>query len=261
MRWSAWRADGFITISEAVRREVEGEIRGNGSLDLRVIYFGVDACFSPVTNGAAVRALKDKYGIKDRYIVFPGYPHYRKNVPRLVEAFKLASPDLGQGYQLVIAGEMGDDESDVGNILAAIERCGLKEKVVFTGYVPGICLQNGSGEAAPMAVLLSGAALMAYPSLYEGFGLPLIEAMACGCPVLASDIPVLREVAADAAVYVDPHRIESIADGIRRAATGGPLREELIAQGFQRAAQFSWRTTAEKTLAYYSEVLRRTGKG
>lgn len=253
MRLSLRRADGVITISKAVKDELSQCLAHANSKEVKVVHFGVDACFHVIPDAELIAQVKQKYGIKGRYVLFPGYPHYRKNIPRLIVAFKKASATIGEQHTLVIAGEMGADESDMQNIRQTINDHGLSDRVLFTGYVGGICLQDKT--QADMALLMNGAALLAYPSLYEGFGLPVLEAMACGTPVLTSNIPVMHEVAGSAALLVNPYEVDDIAAGIRRCLTDESLRQELIASGLDRAKQFSWDKLARETIACYESIL------
>lgn len=258
MNVSMNRADGIITISEAVKKEISECFPKNNHREIKVMHFGLDPCFRVIDNAKLIDKIKRKYGIQGKYILFPGYPHYRKNIPRLIAAFKKVLDLIQEPYSLVIAGEMGTDESDIGNIKEAIDKYGMRDKVLFTGYVPGICIRGEKIQS--MALLMNGADLLAYPSLYEGFGLPVLEAMACGLPVLASDIPVMKEVAGDAAIFVDPYKIDDMAQGIYQALTVDSLRRKIVLRGLERAKKFSWKTNASRTMEYYEEVFDRTKK-
>jgi len=251
MKTSLKRANGIITISETVKKEIEECLGANGR-EIRVIHFGVDPCFKVIKNTDRIKEIKRRYGIRGKYLLFAGYPHYRKNLPRLIKAFRKVVDLLHEDYTLVIAGEMETDESDIPNIELTIQQEGMKEKVLFTGYVPGICIR---GEEEPsMTLLMNGAELLVYPSLYEGFGLPALEGMACATPVLASDIPVHREVAGEAAIYVNPYEIEDIAQGIYRGLTDDSLRNRMVSEGIERVKLFGWEKNAQKTLEYYEEL-------
>ena len=255
MMETSWkRADGIITISEAVKREIEECLRGS-TKEIRVIHFGLDPCFRVTKDTDRIEEIKRRYGIRGNYLLFPGYPHYRKNLPRLIKAFRKVADLLNESYTLVIAGEMGTDDSDIRNIERTIQQEGMREKVLFAGYIPGICIR---GEEEPsMTFLMNGAKLLVYPSLYEGFGLPVLEGMACATPVLASDIPVHREVAGRAAIYVNPYDIESIAQGIYRGLTDDSLRNRIVSEGIERVKLFRWEKNAQKTLEYYEELFDR----
>ncbi len=254
MRASWKRAQAALTISGAVRDEVHKFFDSNNK-EIQVIHFGVSSYFRVIDDGNIIDDIKKKYGITGKYIIFPGYPHYRKNLPRLVRAFAQALPSLPEPYSLILAGDRGTFESDSPNIDQAVSECKIEDHVIFTGHIPiGIGPQTSEID---MAALLNGADLLVFPSLYEGFGLPVIEAMACGTPVMAGAIPALEEVAGDAAIYVDPHDQDDIARAISRALTDVELRGRLISLGLERAKEFTWQNNARKTLKCYEEVVEK----
>ncbi len=253
MRQSFHKADGIITISETVKKEIGGCLGQQKDKEIRAIHLGLNPSFREIADDQLVANVKRRYGIEGKYILFVGYPHYRKNLPRLVAAFKKASDSLSEPYTLVIAGEMGTEDSDLGNIKQAIQEYGIKDRVLFPGYVPGVIVQGGEEELS-MVLLMNGADLFVYPSLYEGFGLPMLESMACGTPVLASDIPGLREIGGEAAIYVNPYKIEDIAEGIYRGLTDDSLRNRIVLEGIERVKLFSWEKNAHKTLEYYEDL-------
>jgi glycosyltransferase involved in cell wall biosynthesis len=188
-----------------------------------------------------------RYGIRRPYCLFVGNLEPRKNLPRLIEAFGLlrrhglAPADLPQ---LVLAGTRGWLSS---GIFRAAAGQGLEAPdIVFTGYVP----------PADLPALYAGAACFVFPSLYEGFGLPVLEAMACGTPVVASTASSLPEVAGDAALLVDPHDVEGLAGALRRLWGDAELRADLRERGLQRATLYSWERTARLTLDVYERVAR-----
>jgi glycosyltransferase involved in cell wall biosynthesis len=255
MQTSLNRADGIITISEAVKKEIGECFPQNNHREIKVMHLGLDPCFRVVDDAGLIAGMKRKHGIQGKYILFSGYPHYRKNIPRLIAAFKKVLDLLPEPYAFVITGEMGTDESDIGNIKEAIDRYGMRDKVIFTGYVPGIRIRGEKVHG--MALLMNGADLLVYPSLYEGFGLPVLEAMACALPVLTSDIPVMREVTGNAAIFINPYKIDDIAQGIYRGLTDYSLRRKIVLQGLERAKKFNWKTNASRTLEYYEEVFGR----
>jgi glycosyltransferase involved in cell wall biosynthesis len=159
----------------------------------------------------------------------------------LIEAFAVVRRD-GLAAKLVIAGQDRWRTSDVARL---VNQRGLAADVVFTGYAPN----------SDLPALYSAAAVLAYPSLYEGFGLPVLEAMTCGAPVVASNTSSLPEVAGDAALLIDPTDVQAIAGALRAVLTRPELANDLRARGLKRAAQFSWHKTALQTLAVYDRVL------
>jgi glycosyltransferase involved in cell wall biosynthesis len=255
MRKSLDKADGIITISHTVKKEINEYLPRNNHSDIKVVHLGIDPCFRIINDATKIEAMKRKYGIQGKYVLFPGYPHYRKNIPRLIQAFKKVLTMIPEPYTLVVSGEMGTDDSDLNNIRQTIDRLGVRDRVFFTGYVPGTCLPRD--HHADYAILMNGANLLVYPSLYEGFGLPVAEAMACGLPVLTSNIPVMQEVAGNAAIFVDPYDVDDIARGIYLGLTAESLRRKIVLRGLERAKRFSWITSALRTREYYEDVFHR----
>lgn len=183
-----------------------------------------------------------RLGITSPFILAVGNLQPRKNLLRLVQAFAKTMKKSTQDCQLVLVGKAQWKESD---IYTCIEENGLTDNVVFTGYV--------SDE--DLIVLFNKTILFAYPSLYEGFGLPVIEAMACGAPVLTSNVTSIPEVAGDAAILVDPLNTDEIADGLHKILTDPDLRKALIDKGMERDKVLSWDSCARATLASYRAAL------
>jgi glycosyltransferase involved in cell wall biosynthesis len=229
-----------------------------------VVYPGYDdAIFRPVEDKATIEAVKARYGIRDDYILFVGTLHPRKNLGRLIEAFSLFFPtsigsqaksilsgmkltsgeNFSSPLSLVIAGKKGWLYEGVFHRVKELE---LEERVIFTGFV----------AEDDLPALLSGARLFVFPSLYEGFGFPVLEAMACGVPVVCSDASSLPEVVGDAALKVNPLDVEGLKDAMERVLCDEELRAEMVKRGLERARNFSWERCAEETLA----VLERAGK-
>lgn len=253
MGLSLAQADGVITISRAVKNEMNECFSWLKKKEIAVIELGLSPCFKVINDSNKISDTKKKYGIEGKYILFIGYPHFRKNLLRLIGAFKQVLASYSEPCTLVIVGEMREEESDIKNVYNVIENFGIKGKVIFTGYVPGASIP-GHMDKQDIVYLLNGAELLAFPSIYEGFGLPVLEAMACGTPVLVSDIPVMHEIAHEAAIFVDPYDINDIADGISRGLKDGLLRKNLRQRGLDKAKKFSWKINALKTLEYYKRV-------
>jgi glycosyltransferase involved in cell wall biosynthesis len=212
---------------------------------ITVVYLGRDERLTPVTDLGLIAQTKARYGIQGDYLLYIGTLHPRKNLARLVEAFHLARqslPPSAQAVKLVIAGQQGwlYDE-----IFARVEALGLQGQVLFPGYI--------AGEAKPP--LLSGALACVFPSLYEGFGLPVLEAMACATPVLTSNVSSLPEVAGEAALLVDPQRAEEIAGGLVQLMVNADLRQQLVERGLRQVERFSWEKAAGEVL----EILENSG--
>jgi len=212
---------------------------------ISVVYPGREESLRRVEDPAAIRAVKERYRISGDYILYLGTLHPRKNLLCLVEAFAMLLDDLGPGasnWRLVLAGQKGWRHEPVFRRVAAL---GLEYQVVFTGYIP----------QADLAALLSGSRCLAFPSLYEGFGLPVLEAMACGIPVICSTASSLPEVVGDAALLVHPEDTKAWAEGLRRLLTDVELRQCLIGRGYLRAREFSWARAAQQVLEVFAEVV------
>jgi glycosyltransferase involved in cell wall biosynthesis len=230
-----------MTISNSMKDEIVSFFGGDGA-KVFVTHLGQE--FRPCGHLPQLD-LKDRFGISQQYLLFVGFPNHRKNLPGLIRAFALALRRLSETYDLVICGDIHTKiESEYAAILKTIAETGMKDRVKFIGYLENEELQS----------LMAGARAFVFPSFYEGFGLPVVEAMACGTPVLVSDIPVLREIAGEAAVYVDPHDDGDIASGICRLLSDERLGADLRVRGSAQAADFTWKETARKTLECYCRV-------
>lgn len=210
---------------------------------VRVIPLGVDGSWRPVSpeETAAVRA---RHRLPERYIVYMGGLDARKNVERLVLAYARARASRGLTEPLAIAGNP-DRGSLYPPLRPLVERLGIEKHVRFLGMVPN----------ADMPALYTGCTLAAYPSRYEGFGLPVLEAMACGAPVACSNASSIPEVAGDDALTFDPDDEEACTEALVRLASDESLRQELRERGRARAATFTWQKTASATLQAYRDAL------
>jgi glycosyltransferase involved in cell wall biosynthesis len=208
---------------------------------LAVTYNGVAQRFQPEPIDRAQRLVRDEVGIEGPYALFLGKIEPRKNVMRMLEAFALFRKETRSDTRLVMAGHRTAVTPAVEQL---ITRLNIADAVVHTGYVPAHALTS----------LYSAARMFLFPSLWEGFGIPIIEAMACGTPVLTSNVTCLPEVAGDAAVIVNPQSTHSIAEGIAQLDESQELRQKLVARGFERARFFTWENSARKTLQAYEGI-------
>ncbi|MEO7557028.1 MAG: glycosyltransferase family 1 protein [Acidimicrobiales bacterium] len=239
VRASARRADRVITVSASSRAAIIGAIDVDPS-KVEVIYEAGRSLGGP-PDVAAERTVLQTYGIRGPYVAAFGSPSPSKNLPRLVEAFAIAAVDADT--VLVLIGHVAETDE----LRRAISRLGLTDRVVLTGYVP-------DGHVVP---LLRGASLFAFPSLYEGFGLPVLDAQGLGVPVVCSASASLPEVAGPGALFFDPRSVESIAAALRRGLTDEGLRRRLVAAGTANVARFSWTKAARETLAVYEAAAGR----
>jgi len=209
---------------------------------ISVIPLGVGEEMRPMQDTAALAALRHKRQLPERMILYLGTLEPRKNLTTLLEAYALLRRDPGFHHRLVIAGGKGWYYEEIE---ATVARLHLGQAVLFAGYVPQ--------EELPW--WYNAADVFVYPSLYEGFGLPPLEAMACGVPVVVSAASSLPEVVGEAGVIVPPLDAQALAEAIREVVEDGPRRQRLIAAGLARAQALSWRATAAKTAKLYRHLL------
>jgi glycosyltransferase involved in cell wall biosynthesis len=232
-------ADAIIVPSRTVRRDVLDRL-GVPESRVAVVYEAAGDRFRPASAGDVARTLRREGLAAHPYVLSVGSLEPGKNRARLIAAMH-ALRSRGSALRLVIVGQRAwGYERD----FALVRRLGLEDRVRFLDYVP----------PGDLPALYTGAAVFAFPSLYEGFGLPLLEAMACGAPVVTSNVSATAEVAGDAALLVDPRDTEAIAAAIQRIADDGALAADLRARGFRRAAEFSWDRAARDTIAVYERV-------
>ncbi len=241
VRDAVQRADGLIAISESTKRDLI-EWFGAAPERIRVIYCGKDAAFVPTTDRAALDAWRQARGVPDKMILFVGTIEPRKNIARLIRAFARAKRAARLPHVLVLIGARGWQYAEVDATLAQEN---LTNAVRFIGYVP----------QAELPRWYQAADLFVYPSLYEGFGMPPLDAMASGVPVVTSNVASLPEVVGDAALQVSPTDDAALADAIVRALTDEALRAQMIARGLTQAAQFSWERAGHETVALYRALL------
>ena len=240
VRWSCRRADHIITISESSKRDIV-EIYKIDPQRITVTYPGPAENCKPMDAEQARGRLQEAYGIEEPFILYVGNLEPRKNLSRLLEAFAQFRQKELIAHKLVIVGQKG---WLYDGVFETIRKHSLDREVVLTGYIP----------ADDLPVFYNAAALTVYPSLYEGFGLPVVEAMACGNPVITSVGSSLEEISKGAAVLVDPYSVSSIAAAIEKVANSSELQRELRDAGLARAAGFSFRRMAEQTRSVYRQL-------
>ncbi len=242
------RAERIIAVSDATKRDVE-RLMGIAPERIRRVYEAPDPGFlhgaKPTSPEERLRIM-ERYQITYPYLLYAGAIRPHKNVPRLVEAFavvrgQLASHPVYKDLRLVI---IGDTISQYPAVRQAVIKSRVAQMVRFLGFVPFDTLR----------CFFESAAAFVFPSRYEGFGLPPLEAMACGTPVVVSNVSSLPEAVGDAAVFVNPLNVFDIARGINEALLDDPLRADLIRRGHEQAARFSWERTARESLEIYREA-------
>jgi glycosyltransferase involved in cell wall biosynthesis len=239
---SCKRADKIITVSNFSKEEIVKYLSVNPD-KIAVTPLGVDTnIFYPLRDQNSLLNIKKKFGIRDSYFLYIGTIEPRKNIKRMIEAYAILKEKYRDIPQLILAGQLG---WNYDSIFKSISENRLENEVKYINYI--------SDEDKPL--LLNGAFLFIYPSLYEGFGLPPLEAMACGIPVITSNVASLPEVVGDAALIVNPFDIDSIFNGMECLISDRELREDLSRKAISQAKRFSWSNTASMTMNVYQSVL------
>jgi glycosyltransferase involved in cell wall biosynthesis len=245
-RGSLWiathRSDRVLTVSEASKRDILRYFRIPDS-KIDVIYNAIDERFGQEPRSEEIERVRERYQLDGPFVLYAGNIKPHKNLERLIEAFhSLRRDGEFENVRLLI---IGDEISKYATLRRAVHRHKLHKYVRFFGFVPDETL----------ASLYRLASVFVFPSLYEGFGLPPLEAMASGTPVITSNVSSLPEVVGDAALLIDPYEPESIADALRRVLSDAALRESLRARGFARAREFSWDRSIRRVREIYDEVM------
>jgi len=228
-----------ITISEFTKHEVMKYLKAPEG-KIKVIYNGKGERFK-LLNQKEIAEVKEKYNLTFRFILFVGVLQPRKNIPTLIKAYYKLRKDGGK-YKLVIAGGKGWQYKE---IFETIKRLNLQKDVIFTGHIPDDDLPK----------LYNAADLFVFPSVYEGFGIPPLEAMACGIPVITSNASSLPEVVGDAGIMIDPYDVNGLAKAMHEVLNNEELKEDMIKKGLERAKMFGWERCAKETLEVYEEVI------
>lgn len=240
-RFSAKQAKRIITVSEFSKQEI---VRTYGVAEDRVdvTYEAADPRFYPIEDREMLRQVTAKHGLPQEFLLYVGSLEAKKNVENLLAAFRKAKADAKLADQLVLVGGKGGQAMDVD---ALLEKHECRDDVVLTGYVPD----------QDLPWVYNAAKAFIYPSLYEGFGLPPLEAMACGVPVICANATSLPEVVGDAAVLVESKDVAEMASAIANVLGDETVRSDLRDKGLARAAAFSWEKTAKQTLEVYRRVM------
>lgn len=238
-------SDTIITVSDFSKSEIAKRTKVDEE-KITVIHNGINTeLFKTLDNQQSVDT-KDKFGLPDKFILFVGNVKPHKNLRRLLMAYEVMYNRGLEDHYLVIAGEKEGFITGDKEIFSIVHNNqDLKERVRFSGYV----------DNADLPILYNAASVFVFPSLYEGFGLPPLEAMACGCPTVVSNAASLPEVCGDAAYYVDPNDTESISEGMYKILTDNSLRQHLIKKGLERAKLFSWKKSGGDHIKVFEEIL------
>jgi len=236
-------SDKIIAISENTKKDLLLNYKIKEE-KVKVVYEGVDEAFRPIADlkNGSLDMVKAKYGIRGDFILTVSLISPRKNMVNLIRAFSMLKKKGAINHQLVIVGKKGWLYKEVFEEAIASN---YEKDIIFCDFVPQYDL----------VALYNAAGVFVYPSLYEGFGLPLLEAMACDCPVVASNCSSIPEVCADAALLVDPHDPAAFSEAILRILSGVTLRKSLVEKGRVRVSVFPWEKTAEETIKVYNSAL------
>lgn len=240
------RSDAIIAISENTKKDILDNFKISPD-KIHVIHLGRDDIYRVLEDRERIEKVKARYNIRNEFILNVSLISPRKNITGLIKAYKMLKESNRIDASLVIVGKNGWLYEEV---YKEVRSSGLDKDVVFTGYIPKedlLCLYNA-------------AKAFVFPSFYEGFGLPILEAMSCGCPVVASNLSSVPEVCGDAALLTDPYNIEELADAMGRMAADAGLRGEFVKKGLERVKEFSWEKTAIQTLSVYEKTYAYSSK-
>jgi glycosyltransferase involved in cell wall biosynthesis len=210
---------------------------------LTTVYNGVSEYFKPVTDKDILKTVKEKYQLPDNYVFFLGNTHPKKNTKGALAAFSQFLKQTGSDMKLVM---IDYDKTELEKLLQEIGDTELMNKIVLTGYIVN----------HDLPAIYAQSQLFLYPSLRESFGIPLIEAMACGVPVITSNTSSMPEIAGDAAILIDPYKPEEITAAMVKVFNDNNLRTQMIADGLIQAAKFSWKLMAQDVLKIYNETVK-----
>ena len=237
--------DMIITVSEWSKRDIM-RVFDVPEDKIAVTYLAADDMFVPMDKSLAVSFLKEKYDIDKNFILYLGGFSPRKNVKSILVAFSMIYKNLSLDYKVVIIGSSKDDHQFLNKLAQSL---GIGDKVVFAGYVP----------YEDLPYFYNASDVFVYPSLYEGFGLPTLEAMCCGTPTITSNVSSLPEVIGDGALMINPFDTEELGKAMAQVLEDNSIKADLINRGFERSSNFNWRKTALETLKIYENVYRAHG--
>ncbi len=233
---------GIITVSQFSKDDIANEFNFPKE-KIYVTPLAAEKIYKPLSKSKCKKIIKDKYSISDNFILYVGGFSPRKNILGLIESFSLIPPKKRKNLKLVITGRKG---LSYPKYKQRAETLKVAEDVLFTGFIP---LED-------MPIFYNSAELLVYPSFYEGFGLPPLEAMACGTPVIASNVTSLPEVCSDSALLIDPNNIDELSYSIQRVLNDSMLMINMVKSGLNKSSSFSWQKTALNTVNAYNDILK-----
>lgn len=245
IRKSCENATRVIAVSQHTKKDIVKYLKIDPN-KVDVVYEGVPSRYRPIKDSKKIEAIKTKYNISRPFFLYVGQWRPHKNLVRMLRAFALLRHRYNVDYQLVLVGKA---DADAPEVKTTIKKLGIQEAVIITGYV-------ADGD---LPYFYSEAEAFIFPSLYEGFGIPPLEAMASGTPVLSSSASVMPEVLGDAALFFDPTNIEDMAQAMHKLVTTYRTKRELREKGFRQVKKYSYTKMAQQTLAVYKKVLLSEG--
>ena len=235
-------AKGILTVSEYSKLDILKYFHGYPPQNIFVTPLAANSNFKPLDKDVCKKFIKDKFSINTPYILYIGGFSTRKNVRQLIMAFQKINLNLKRPYTLILGGSIKDEGK---KLVSFVESLNLQDNIIFTGYL----------EDSILPILYNGAEAFVYPSLYEGFGLPPLEAMSCATAVLTSNVTSIPEVTNDSAVLIDPFNLDELSTNLFNLLDNDDFRNDLANRGYIRSIDFSWKNTAKKTLDAYNSLL------
>lgn len=233
-------SDGIITVSNYSKKDIL-KFFPIDEKKIYVTHLAADKQFKPLDKEKCIKLTTEKYNIKTPFILYLGGFSERKNVHSLIKAFSKVYNNLDKEYKLVIVGSYRDSSQ---KLIKLVEKLNMTNNILFTGFV----------SQAELPIFYNACEAFVYPSTYEGFGLPPLEAMNCGTPVITSNVTSIPEVVGDAGILINPYDISNLTTAIGNLLSNESLRNELSKKGYERSKDFSWKKTAENTLSVYEKV-------
>jgi glycosyltransferase involved in cell wall biosynthesis len=237
--------DGIITVSNYSRDDIAKAVNFPKE-KIYVTHLAAEDIYYPQNKKVCREFVKNKYGIEDKFILYVGGFSPRKNIKGLIQAFSTIKGKIEEPCKLVILGKKGRSYYDYRDLAHSLH---LKDDVIFTGYVP----------VEELPVFYNAASIFCYPSFYEGFGLPPLEAMACGTPTISSNVTSMPEILGDDAIYIDPHNVDDMAEKLLNLIEDENLQEEMALKGLKRSAMYSWKRTAVETIQILTKIAKQQG--
>lgn len=234
-------AAAIITVSEYSKKDILRFFPEFPEEKIFVTPLAADNNFKPIEKKICKKYIENTYGITDPYILYLGGFSKRKNVKELIISFEKVKNSLNKKHKLLIAGSLRDEGKE---LKALVDSKGLSDSIIFTGFI----------EDSKLPILYSGAEAFIYPSIYEGFGLPPLEAMSCKTPVITSNLTSIPEVTDNAALLINPYNIDELSSAIVTLLNNESLKENLIKIGYERSKKFSWTTVAKETISVYEQI-------